>query len=104
MDLFAQLMYMQLCVYEYEGVAGNMGVWSNLKKIIWTYRCIRTKRKNTNGLVDWMTKDNFKSVLAHAVIVIIDKLYAQDQWSNLTNKKKAVSKQHPVLRGNLIYV
>ena len=104
LDLFAKLMYIELCEYEYNGFVGNSGMWSNLKKIIWTYRCIRTNRANATGQVDWMTSENFESVLVYAVIVIFDKLYVSNQWSNLTNKKKPISKEHPMLRGIVIYV
>ena len=104
LDLFAKNFYLQICEYEYDGVAGAMGVWSNYKKIIWTYQCFRTGRKNATGCVDWMTAKNYKSVLAHATIVILDKLYSQKKWSGLTNAKKEVAKQNPVLRGNLIYM
>tara|TARA_B100001123_G_scaffold423161_1_gene533024 strand:+ start:357 stop:1070 length:714 start_codon:yes stop_codon:yes gene_type:complete len=104
LDLFAKLMYICLCEYEYRGFAGSSGIWSNLKKIIWTYNCIRTKRTNATRQVDWMDETNFESVLAYSVIVIFDKLYFHGQFSKLTKKTEKLSKQHPLLRGNVIYM
>ena len=104
LDLFAKLMYICLCEYEYKGFTGSSGIWSNLKKIIWTYNCIRTKRTNATRQVDWMDETNFESVLVYSILVIFDKLYFSQQFSKLTNKKEKLSKQHPLLRGNVIYM
>ena len=101
-DSFAEKWYLKLCMYEYRGFTETAGMWSNMKRILMVYRCLRDNRKNTDPGLSWMTAKNCLHVVIHAFMVIMDKLYSQSVVSRLQcgPERDELSKAHPMLHGN----
>ena len=101
-DSFADKWYMKLCKYEYEGFTDTTAMWSNMKRILMVYKCLRDKRSNKDSGLSWMNQGNCLNVVLHSLVVIMDKLYSQSVVSRLQcgPEKDELSKAHPMLHGS----
>ena len=72
LDKFYRNIYKKLIMYEYDGfIHHNMGIWTNLKKLLFNYNFHRAKRFISPELrVDFMTQENHISVIGVAIILI----------------------------------
>ena len=101
LDKFARNYYSKLVMYDYDGFSpAHMGIWSNIKKILWNYSYHRKKRYICpEQKVSYMTSENHISVLEIAICMIMDSLYGSKVIGKLQTLHSEKATQHPVLYG-----